>query len=74
MPEKEPRISVLMPVSNSDQYLPQTIESVLKRTFGNYEFLIINDGFTDGPEDIILFCRGNDKRMRYLRRVNPIIH
>ena len=38
-----PSISVVMPVFNNEQYLKESIESVLRQTYDNYEFIIIND-------------------------------
>lgn len=46
-------ISVLLPVFNSEQYLKDTINSVLSQTFTDFELIIINDGSTDASESII---------------------
>jgi len=48
-----PKISVLMPVYNSEKYLKEAIESILNQTFSDFEFLIINDGSTDQSVNII---------------------
>jgi glycosyltransferase involved in cell wall biosynthesis len=48
-----PKITVLMPVYNGDRYLTEAIESILKQTFSNFEFLIINDGSKDRSIEII---------------------
>ncbi|PMB39139.1 hypothetical protein CEN47_05440 [Fischerella thermalis CCMEE 5319] len=42
-----PKVSVIIQAYNSMNYLPKTLESVLKQTFTNFEVLIINDGSTD---------------------------
>ena len=42
-----------MPVYNAEKYLRQAIESILKQTFEDFEFLIINDGSTDDSVKII---------------------
>lgn len=47
---KNPKITVLMPVYNSEKYLKKSIESILNQTFTDFEFLIINDGSTDNSE------------------------
>ena len=55
MPSKQtPKVSVLMSVYNDAVYLDEAIESILNQTFTDFEFLIINDGSTDGSRDIIL--------------------
>ena len=48
MKSDKPKISVLMPVYNGNQFLDRAIKSVLNQTFNNFEFIIINDGSTDG--------------------------
>ena len=48
-----PRVTVIMPVFNGEKYLRESIDSVLNQTFTDFEFLIINDGSTDGSLDII---------------------
>ncbi len=42
-----------MPVYNAEQYLRTAIESILRQTFTNFEFLIVNDGSTDKSGDIL---------------------
>lgn len=42
-----PKISVVIPAYNAMTYLPETVESVLKQTFADFEVLIINDGSSD---------------------------
>lgn len=49
-----PRITILMPVYNGEEYLKETMDSVLAQTFSDFEFLIINDGSTDSSKEIIL--------------------
>ncbi|WP_199883818.1 glycosyltransferase family 2 protein [Anaerosinus massiliensis] len=58
------KVTVLMPVYNAEQYLKEAIESILKQTFKNFEFLIINDGSTDHSEEIIRAYK--DSRIRLI--------
>jgi len=51
--EKEPLVSVVMPVYNSEKYLQRAIDSVFNQSYKNYEFIIIDDGSTDGSVEII---------------------
>jgi glycosyltransferase involved in cell wall biosynthesis len=46
-------VSVLMSVYNGEKYLFQAIQSILCQSYRNFEFIIINDGSTDGSEKII---------------------
>ncbi|PWW84177.1 hypothetical protein CYK87_10025 [Clostridium perfringens] len=46
-------VSVIMSVYNGEKYLNEAIESILNQTYKNIEFIIIDDGSTDGSSDII---------------------
>ena len=48
-----PKVTVLMPVYNGEQYLREAIDSILWQTFQDFEFLIIDDGSSDNSMDII---------------------
>ena len=62
----EPVVSVLMSVYNArPDELRQSIESILNQTYGDFEFIIINDGSTNETEDVILSYK--DKRIRYVK-------
>jgi glycosyltransferase involved in cell wall biosynthesis len=65
MIRKKPKISVLLPVYNAERFLRQSIESILKQSFEDYEFLIIDDGSTDASAQIIKSYR--DPRIRLLQ-------
>lgn len=61
--EMHPKISVLMPVYNSEKHLKDTIDSILRQSFTDFELLIVNDASTDCSESIIQ--NFNDKRIKY---------
>ena len=65
-----PLVSVLMPVFNAEKYLREAIESILNQTFADFEFLILNDGSTDGSKEIILSYA--DTRIRYVENENNL--
>lgn len=46
-------VSVVMPVYNAGDFLVSAIESILRQTYKNYEFIIINDASTDSSLKII---------------------
>lgn len=48
-----PRVSILIPAYNAMKYLPDTLESVFRQTYQDYDVLIINDGSTDTIVDWI---------------------
>ncbi len=47
------KISVIVPVYNTEKYLIQCFESLIAQTYQNIEFIIINDGSTDNSLEII---------------------
>ena len=59
-------ISVIMSVYNGHKYLGETIESILNQSFKNIEFIIINDGSTDGAIDIIRYYEKQDDRIKVI--------
>lgn len=65
--ENCPLVSVLMSVYNGEEYLCEAIESILAQTYRNFEFIIVNDGSTDGSETIILKYAQKDKRIIYVK-------
>ena len=59
-----PQVSVLMTVYNSVSHLKDTIESILQQTFRNFEYIIIDDGSTDGSVELIRKFAAMDPRIR----------
>jgi len=59
-----PLVSVLTPVYNGEAFLEACIESVLKQTYSNYEYIIVNNRSTDRTLDIALSYAKQDARIR----------
>jgi len=59
-----PKVTVLLPVYNGEQYLYETIQSILSQSFSNFELLIVDDGSTDASAKIIHSF--HDSRIRIL--------
>ena len=62
--ETVPIISVITPVYNSEKYLDEAVQSVLKQSFTEWELLLINDGSTDGSGELCDRYLNLDKRIR----------
>ena len=58
-----PLVSVVMSVHNASAVVGQAIESILKQTFTNFEFIIIDDGSTDNLRELLADI--NDARIKY---------
>lgn len=59
-----PALSVVMSVYNAERYVAQAVESILSQTFSDFEFLIINDGSTDGSFAILAAYAAQDPRIQ----------
>ena len=53
MDERAPLVSVVMPVYNCVDFVRQAIDSILQQTFAGFEFVIVDDGSTDGTSAIL---------------------
>ena len=47
------KVSIIIPIYNSEKYLKQCLESIINQTYKNIEIICINDGSTDNSEKII---------------------
>ncbi|WP_157942209.1 glycosyltransferase [Salinibacter altiplanensis] len=59
-----------MAVYDERPHLEQAVESILNQTFEDFEFIIINDGSTDGSKDILDKFAGQDERIRVVHQEN----
>lgn len=59
------QLSVIMPVFNQEQYVALAISSILKQSFKDFEFIIVDDGSTDRTIEIIESF--DDSRIRLIR-------
>jgi len=48
-----PLVSIIIPVLNRKELMKETIQSVQKQTYSNWELCIIDDGSTDGTWEYI---------------------
>lgn len=54
-------ISIVVPIYNVSEYLPECIESILNQTYSDIEVILVNDGSTDGSGAI---CEAYDKKIQ----------
>jgi glycosyltransferase involved in cell wall biosynthesis len=61
---EEPLVSVVTPVYNGEDYLAECIESVLKQTYKNFEYIIVNNCSKDRSLEIAQAYANKDSRLR----------
>ena len=66
----EPKISIIVPVYNVEQYLERCVESILKQTMTNFELILINDGSSDNSGQLCDELSRKDTRIRVLHIQN----
>ena len=62
--EKEPLVSIITPLYNSEKFIVETIKSVLAQTYTNWEMLIVNDCSKDNGASIVEEYVEKDKRIK----------
>lgn len=63
-------ISIIIPVYNVNSYLEQCVKSVLSQTYKKFELILVDDGSTDGSEDLCDALSLTDPRIRVFHKVN----
>lgn len=71
-----PRVSVVMPVRNALPHLDAAVESILSQSFGDFEFVILDDASTDGSTERLREWASRDSRIRLIeeeRNLGPAV-
>ena len=62
----KPLVSVVMGVYNEEDYLKETIDSILNQTLADFEFIIIDDGSEDKTQNILNEYKKIDCRIKLI--------
>lgn len=65
-----PKVSVIVPVYNVEQYLERCLESIVNQTLEDIEIILVNDGSKDGSIKICEKYAQNDSRIKIVTRKN----
>ena len=65
-----PKISVIIPVYNTEKYVETSVRSVMNQTYRNLEIICVNDGSTDGSLEILNRLAEEDDRIIVLTKEN----
>lgn len=66
----QPLVSVIIPVYNAEKYLKECVESLLKQTLTNAEFIFVDDGSSDRSLEMLYEYRKNDSRIQVYTQKN----
>lgn len=67
---KDLKVSVIIPVYNTEAYLPQCLESALNQDLEELEVICVDDGSTDGSSSILADFSDRDSRVRVFTQSN----
>lgn len=65
-----PQLSIIVPVYNVKEYLPDCLDSILSQPFGDYEIILVDDGSKDGSEEICNNYADKDPRIKVIHKSN----
>lgn len=64
------KISIIIPVYNTEEYLPRCIKSVIRQTYENWELVLVDDGSKDCSGSICDCYAQQDTRIRVIHNQN----
>lgn len=67
---KNPKVTIIIPAYNSQEYIERCLDSVLVQTFRDFEVLVINDGSTDNTGEVVKGYAEKNKQIRYVEQKN----
>ena len=65
-----PIISIIMPIYNSENFIKESLNSLINQTFENFEIICVNDGSTDNTLNILKEFEKNDDRIHIITQNN----
>lgn len=68
--DKQPLISVIVPIYNVEPYLRTCVDSILNQTYHNLEIILVDDGSPDGCPAICDEYAEKDPRIRVIHKKN----
>lgn len=65
-----PHISVIIPAYKAENFIAQTVQTVLDQSYTDFELLIVDDGSPDDQANVIKQLEAQDNRVRYIYKEN----
>ena len=70
MKKMQPKISIIVPVYNTEKFLKQCLNSLMHQTLAEIEIICINDGSTDRSLEILKEYQTKDSRIILINKEN----
>jgi glycosyltransferase involved in cell wall biosynthesis len=67
----QPVVSIIIPAFNRAELILETLDSISRQTFADWEAVVVDDGSTDTTSEIVTRCAATDSRVRFLSRERP---
>ena len=64
--EAQPLVTIITPIFNAQNFIAETIESVIDQTYQNWEMIIVDDCSTDNSRDIVKKYEVKDSRIKLI--------
>ncbi|MER1999959.1 MAG: glycosyltransferase family A protein, partial [Lysinibacillus sp.] len=64
------KVSIIVPVFNGEEYIEETIKSILNQNFQDFELIIIDDGSTDNTNNICKLLEKSDSKIKIIATKN----
>jgi glycosyltransferase involved in cell wall biosynthesis len=65
-----PLVSVIVPAYNAEDFIAQTLDSIISQTYQNIEILVVDDGSEDRTPEIVESFAQRNQRITLLRQAN----
>ena len=68
--EHTPLLSIIVPIYNVEEYLPECLNSIFAQTFTDYELILVDDGSPDNCPKMCDEAAAKDARVRVIHQKN----